>query len=255
MPMKSQAQRRWMWATHPKMARRWEAHTPDKSLPEKVACLLNILEYGMEKSAGFLSNFITPARPIPKTLDTLNTFIPRLSPYFQGLHKNVQRNFPADTTMAGKIADSGPVGWAANKITAGITAGGTVRNMAPGSSVISSFGKYDPRYKPAMDSIQTNINMAASDRTGNMARVGALNRANTQYGDFSKNRLQGMYQDFLGRARTQADTQYVNTAFPRQRAASDSIAAASKQTPASRPIVATPKISTAPIQMPKQNTL
>jgi hypothetical protein len=37
MPMRSQAQRRWMWATHPAMARRWEAHTPrGKELPEHV---------------------------------------------------------------------------------------------------------------------------------------------------------------------------------------------------------------------------
>ena len=37
MPFKSQAQRRWMYATHPEMAKRWQAETPKgKSLPKKV---------------------------------------------------------------------------------------------------------------------------------------------------------------------------------------------------------------------------
>lgn len=36
MPFKSKAQRRWMYANDPKMAERWEEHTPDKKLPEKV---------------------------------------------------------------------------------------------------------------------------------------------------------------------------------------------------------------------------
>ena len=37
MPFKSQQQEKWMWATHPQMARQWEAHTPkDKPLPKKV---------------------------------------------------------------------------------------------------------------------------------------------------------------------------------------------------------------------------
>jgi hypothetical protein len=37
MPFKSEAQRRWMYATHPKMAKKWEKHTPKgKKLPERV---------------------------------------------------------------------------------------------------------------------------------------------------------------------------------------------------------------------------
>ncbi len=37
MPMVSQAQRRWMHANKPDMAREWEAHTPKgKKLPDKV---------------------------------------------------------------------------------------------------------------------------------------------------------------------------------------------------------------------------
>ena len=37
MPLKSRAQRRWMHATNPAMAKRWEAETPKgKMLPKKV---------------------------------------------------------------------------------------------------------------------------------------------------------------------------------------------------------------------------
>jgi hypothetical protein len=36
MPLVSQQQRKWMWATHPEMAKRWEAETPKGKLPEKV---------------------------------------------------------------------------------------------------------------------------------------------------------------------------------------------------------------------------
>jgi hypothetical protein len=38
MPFKSAAQRKWMYATNPAMAAKWEAHTPsDKKLPKKVS--------------------------------------------------------------------------------------------------------------------------------------------------------------------------------------------------------------------------
>jgi hypothetical protein len=37
MPFKSKQQRKWMWATHPEMAKKWERHTPKgKKLPKKV---------------------------------------------------------------------------------------------------------------------------------------------------------------------------------------------------------------------------
>jgi hypothetical protein len=37
VPFKSKQQEKWMWATHPKMARQWEEHTPkDANLPSKV---------------------------------------------------------------------------------------------------------------------------------------------------------------------------------------------------------------------------
>ncbi len=36
MPFKSEAQRKWMYANDPEMAKRWEAHTPEGKLPERV---------------------------------------------------------------------------------------------------------------------------------------------------------------------------------------------------------------------------
>lgn len=37
MPLKSQAQRAWMYSNKPSMAKRWEAETPKgKKLPKKV---------------------------------------------------------------------------------------------------------------------------------------------------------------------------------------------------------------------------
>ena len=36
MPFKSQAQRAWMYANHPKMAKKWEKHTPSGKLPKHV---------------------------------------------------------------------------------------------------------------------------------------------------------------------------------------------------------------------------
>jgi len=35
MPFKSQAQRAWMWANHPRMAREWEDATKGKKLPKR----------------------------------------------------------------------------------------------------------------------------------------------------------------------------------------------------------------------------
>lgn len=36
MPFKSQAQRKWMYANDPEMAKKWEEHTPKGKLPKKV---------------------------------------------------------------------------------------------------------------------------------------------------------------------------------------------------------------------------
>ena len=35
MPFRSQAQRKWMYANKPAMAKRWEKETPKKKLPKK----------------------------------------------------------------------------------------------------------------------------------------------------------------------------------------------------------------------------
>jgi len=59
MPFKSQAQRRWMYATHPEMAKEWESHTPkNKKLPEKVSMDLTMIRAfrdELEKIAGLPS--------------------------------------------------------------------------------------------------------------------------------------------------------------------------------------------------------
>lgn len=36
MPLKSEAQRKWMHANKPQMAKKWEKETPKKKLPKKV---------------------------------------------------------------------------------------------------------------------------------------------------------------------------------------------------------------------------
>ena len=36
MPFQSEAQRKFLHANKPEVAKRWEAHTPDKKLPERV---------------------------------------------------------------------------------------------------------------------------------------------------------------------------------------------------------------------------
>jgi len=36
MPFKSEAQEKWMYATHPEMARQWQKETPKGKLPKKV---------------------------------------------------------------------------------------------------------------------------------------------------------------------------------------------------------------------------
>ena len=39
MPFKSEAQRRWMWATHPKMAQEWANHSKKKPKPKPTELL------------------------------------------------------------------------------------------------------------------------------------------------------------------------------------------------------------------------
>lgn len=73
MPMESQAQRRWMWATHPTMARRWEEHTPKgKKLPEKVSMDLTMIRAfrdELEKISSAASKVLTS---IPKIRPHVN---------------------------------------------------------------------------------------------------------------------------------------------------------------------------------------
>ena len=35
MPFKSEAQRKWMYANEPEMAKKWEEHTKNKNLPKR----------------------------------------------------------------------------------------------------------------------------------------------------------------------------------------------------------------------------
>lgn len=57
MPLKSRAQARWMFATHPEMAKEWAKETPSiKALPEKVH---------HEKKASFISGLLKIAIDLP----------------------------------------------------------------------------------------------------------------------------------------------------------------------------------------------
>ncbi len=49
MPFKSDAQRKWMYANKPKLAKKWQKHTPkNKKLPKKVSeSLLNKIDQAL----------------------------------------------------------------------------------------------------------------------------------------------------------------------------------------------------------------
>lgn len=51
MPFKSQAQRRWMHATHPAMAQRWERETPRGRLPARAGAGLRALKRARPRSS------------------------------------------------------------------------------------------------------------------------------------------------------------------------------------------------------------
>ena len=59
MPFVSQAQRKWMYANKPKMAKRWEKHTPKgKKLPKKKKkkkTLKNSFELQLNGALGLLN--------------------------------------------------------------------------------------------------------------------------------------------------------------------------------------------------------
>lgn len=45
MPFKSEKQRKWMWANHPEMAKKWDKHTPkNKKLPKKKSLNISIIK-------------------------------------------------------------------------------------------------------------------------------------------------------------------------------------------------------------------
>lgn len=49
MPFRSEAQRRWMFANDPKMAKRWAKETPKKKLPEKINSFKTQIKKKMNK--------------------------------------------------------------------------------------------------------------------------------------------------------------------------------------------------------------
>lgn len=71
MPFKSEAQRRWMHANHPEMAKEWEAHTPAGKLPARV----KNSQWDADTSA------IIGAAPEPRTQPRLIGRLAKLSDY------------------------------------------------------------------------------------------------------------------------------------------------------------------------------
>lgn len=49
MPFKSEAQRRWMHANQPEMAKRWEKETPGGKLPERAGDRVRKLKQSLQK--------------------------------------------------------------------------------------------------------------------------------------------------------------------------------------------------------------
>jgi hypothetical protein len=56
MPFVSKAQRKWMYANKPEMAKKWEKHTPkDKKLPKKQKVLKDNFEVELDNALGLLN--------------------------------------------------------------------------------------------------------------------------------------------------------------------------------------------------------
>ncbi len=53
MPFKSEAQRKWMYANHPEMAKKWEKHTKEKKLPKKLS------KKHHEKTGSFINRLVS----------------------------------------------------------------------------------------------------------------------------------------------------------------------------------------------------
>lgn len=71
MPFKSQAQRKFMYARHPEIAKRWEKVTPKGKLPEKVASLTDFYKLAISVkvpsavSQGIVSNIRSDIQSLP----------------------------------------------------------------------------------------------------------------------------------------------------------------------------------------------
>jgi hypothetical protein len=77
MPFKSKAQRRWMYANHPEMAKEWSEHTPKNTkLPEYVKSAMNTQEQaylqGFVKRAGEYGFNYEEAIALLKKAETMN---------------------------------------------------------------------------------------------------------------------------------------------------------------------------------------
>lgn len=68
MPFKSQAQRAWMHIHHPKMARKWDAHTPKgKKLPQHVGETADENTYGDNQADSTMNSELDG--PLPSLWD------------------------------------------------------------------------------------------------------------------------------------------------------------------------------------------
>ena len=90
MPFKSEAQRRWMYANHPRMAREWSAHTPKgKNLPEKVKQAYQDGEENKDESS-FLENYLK-ATAGHKLVDSGLSHLIRKNNLFSNYYANAAR--------------------------------------------------------------------------------------------------------------------------------------------------------------------
>lgn len=90
MPFKSEAQRRWMYANHPRMAREWSAHTPKGAeLPEKVKKAYQDGEEEQNKSS-FLEDYLK-ATAGHKLVDSGLSHLIRKNNLFSNYYANAAR--------------------------------------------------------------------------------------------------------------------------------------------------------------------
>lgn len=90
MPFKSEAQRRWMYANHPRMAREWSAHTPKGAkLPEKVKKAYQDGEEEQNKPS-FLEDYLK-ATAAHKLVDSGLSHLVRRNNLFSNYYSNLAR--------------------------------------------------------------------------------------------------------------------------------------------------------------------